>query len=121
MLREWPVSKLEALMAAWSRRKEADRLEARRNAIISGLYANPNLDPAKEGEQGQRLKAVQDIDEAFDEALRRVLFAEEVEKEEREAEEEVKSNPFYRSVRTLMLRLPAAEVKRMMQSMDQVA
>lgn len=47
LLFDWPASKFEALYEAYSKRKIADALSARRDAEMANLWGNPNLDSAE--------------------------------------------------------------------------
>lgn len=66
-----PWQKFEALYAAHIRRDSVKNLTDIRNAQISGLWANTNLDPQKEGEN-PRGKILKDVYDNYLESIKKV-------------------------------------------------
>jgi hypothetical protein len=64
---DWPSSKFEALYAAYSKRKIADSLSARRDREIAALWGNTNLDNEKQPELRQDLMNA--VDDQFSNAI----------------------------------------------------
>lgn len=69
MLFDWPASKFEGLYEAYSRRKIADSLSARRDSEIANLWGNPNLD------QSEKPSLRQDMMEAVDKQFSTAIAA----------------------------------------------
>jgi len=66
-----PWQKFEALYQAHIRREAVEEITNVRNAQISGLWANTNLDPQKEGEN-PRGKLLQDVYQSYVDSVKRV-------------------------------------------------
>jgi len=66
-MHEWPASKFEALYEAYSRRKIADALSARRDSEIAALWGNTNMDTGNQ--DNIRQKYMDNIDEQFSKAI----------------------------------------------------
>jgi len=73
ILLDWPASKFEALYEAYSKRKIADSLSARRDREIAALWGNTNLDNEKTPNLRQDL--MDSVDEQFSNAIA-VLYGE---------------------------------------------
>jgi hypothetical protein len=67
ILNDWPSSKFEALYEAYSRRKIADALSARRDQEIAALWGNTNLDTEKNPNLRQEM--MEAVDNQFSEAI----------------------------------------------------
>lgn len=67
LLLEWPASKFEALYEAYSKRKIADSLNARRDAEIANLWGNPNLDQSDKPNLRQEMMDA--VDKQFSAAI----------------------------------------------------
>lgn len=67
VLFDWPSSKFEALYEAYSRRKIADALSARRDQEIAALWGNTNLDTEKDPELRQKMMDA--VDKQFSDAI----------------------------------------------------
>lgn len=67
VLLEWPASKFEALYEAYSKRKIADSLSARRDREIAALWGNTNLDNDEKPTLRQEL--MDKVDEQFSAAI----------------------------------------------------
>jgi hypothetical protein len=73
ILLDWPASKFEALYDAYSKRKIADSLSARRDREIAALWGNTNLDNDKTPNLRQDL--MDSVDEQFSRAIA-ILYGE---------------------------------------------
>ena len=78
LLFNWPASKFESLYEAYSKRKIADSLSARRDREIASLWGNPNLDNEKKPELRQEMMNA--VDEQFSNAIA-ALYGEIIEEE----------------------------------------
>lgn len=74
---------MNAFNLAFARRKTVDVMEARKLAMISGLYANTNLDDDK----GTRSKIIGELEDQFAEAIANLY--------DPQPEVELKGNPFF--------------------------
>lgn len=63
------------MYAAFAKRKLVEGLESRRDAMIAGLWGNPNFDGEDAGDARQR--ALREIDEQLDRAIEIVYGGEE--------------------------------------------
>jgi len=78
-----------------------ERLEARVNAQITGIFANPNYDAQKEGEDGPRKRILEEINEEYQSQLREILEPRVIMRERREAQEAFERDPFFNTARQL--------------------
>ena len=81
-LLSWPARRFEAFYESFSKRKMVDQLERRKLAMISGIHGNPNVSGDALG------KAVQGIEQAFDDAVAKLYG--EIDEED----ESFDDNPF---------------------------
>lgn len=61
----WTEAKFREFNSAFLKRKIVESMEARKLAMISGLYSNTNLDDDK----GTRTKIIKELEEQFSEAI----------------------------------------------------
>jgi hypothetical protein len=104
-------------MRVYDKRKRIERLEARRNAMLSGVYANSNYDPQKQGQQGARREILEQIEQDFGEEARRILEGTTLAKEEAEIDRKMDEDPFFKSARRM--RMTPEEKKQIEEEMDQ--
>jgi len=79
------------MYAAMLRRQAKEGLERRRDLIIAGLYANPNLD----GEEANRSEVVEHVERIFNESIDRLYGYETTE----EREEAALDTPFFQGMK----------------------
>jgi hypothetical protein len=89
LLYEWPWQKFEAFFDAFAKRQIIDGLEARRNAIIAGLYGNGNM------ENEALKKSLDEIENNFQHAIE-VIYGEE---EDSDLDQEIKDSPFFSAMK----------------------
>jgi hypothetical protein len=70
------------------RRKAVEQIDARRNAIISGLWSNSNYDSQEKGKEAPREAMLVSVDQAHDDAI------ESVYSERRQTDVEVSQDGF---------------------------
>lgn len=98
-----PWQKFEALYEAHSKRLAVEGVTLVRNSQISGVFANTNLDPQKEGQESPRQKVLKDIQETYQKAVK-IIYNQYSEKDSSEIDWDdpffkamkVPSNPYYK-------------------------
>jgi len=90
-LLEWPWKRFEKFYESFMKRKIVENLEGRKDQMIASLWANSNYDDDK----GTRQKAIEEIEENYQEVIVQVFEGAKAEPEE-EIDE---SNPFWASAK----------------------
>ena len=88
-----PWQKFEALYAAHTKREAVQSITNVRNAQISGIWANTNLDPQSEG-QNPRANLLKDIYDNYVESLQKIYNQYEEKKDEIDWDD-----PFYKAMK----------------------
>jgi hypothetical protein len=82
----WTETKFSAFNLAFLRRQVVESMESRKNAMISGLYGNSNLDDNK----GTRQRIISDMENNFREAIAELY--------EPTAHLNLKDDPFFKAM-----------------------
>jgi hypothetical protein len=85
----WPYKRFEAFYEAHLKRKAVDKLDAAKNALVSGLWSNPNLDDGK----NTRQNILRQIEESFKDAIDSVYNKKE------EPDIDFKKDPFFAAMK----------------------
>jgi len=89
------------LYAAHVKREAVLEMRARRDAIVSGAWGNSNLDQ----EEGQRMKLISAIDDAYEDAVMTIYGGVPAEREV-----DLKEDPFFSAMKLPELEAPGDEV-----------
>jgi hypothetical protein len=79
-----------------AKRRMVERLEARRNAILSGIFANSNYDPQKEGQTPPRIALIKDVEEEHEMRVREIMEGSRLDRELKELDKAFEHDPFFR-------------------------
>lgn len=91
----WPSTRFEALYEAHVKRKAVESIEKVKYAMISGVWANTNLDDEKAGEN-KRQRLLEEIEDNYNTALKDLYNADK----ERKVESEIDwSDPFFAAMK----------------------
>ncbi len=97
-----PWQKFEALYEAHCKREAVEAAERVRNAQISGVFANTNLDAQEQDQESPRTGVLKDIYDAYVEAVKKIYNQFEEESDQIDWDDpffkamKVPSNPYYK-------------------------
>jgi hypothetical protein len=77
---------------AFAKREAAGQLNARRNAVVAGVYANTNMDSQKEGQEPPRKQMLEQVDASFDAVLAAIYGV-------KQAEVKLDEDPFFAAMK----------------------
>ena len=84
----WPWKKFEAIYEAQIKRQKAERAVLERNAYITGILANTNMDDEKQTKK----RALESIDTDYENALRSIYNI-------KEEEVDLQEDPFFKAMK----------------------
>lgn len=91
----WPSTRFEALYKAHTKRKAVEAIEQMKLAMVSGIWANTNLDDEKSGEN-KRGRLLEEVEHNHEVAVKSVYSS----IEEKKAESDIDwSNPFFSAMK----------------------
>lgn len=90
ILYEWPWKKFEALYEAHIKREQSQRALSERNAWITGLLANTNLDDGKSTKKNM----LDNIDNTYENTLKSIYNIED------DNEIDFKNDPFFKAIKS---------------------
>lgn len=90
------------MMRVHDRRRRIEALERSHNAKISGIYANSNYDPQKQGQEAPRAELLRALNEEFQEQIELILNDTTREEREAEATKAIMNDPFFKGSRRFM-------------------